>query len=599
MFGILRKAVNALRRKTSDISLSYKLMAGFIIVTFIPIASLGVFSYFKINGIILNENVNSIATELNQIRQNINNTFDVCVEVSQSLYSNKELDNFLRNDYLNNVELFDAYTSILNPTVETVLINHKNISNIVLYTENRSILLESTNIAFISESDIERKFVSDIYKYRMVWKYTQTTGKKQVFSLYRLLNYFNISKPSDVIRIDINEDSLYSFIEEESRNKELFVIDDKGNVVTASHRDYIGRNLGSTDYIGKVLDAGESGYFYSKLNGSDNLVVYNTLSNKWKVIARVNTGTLIDRTRKVANIIIFVCAGVIIVILLLTKYLSGRLTMRISNSMKKMREIEKGNMDIVLEESGDEIGLLNHSFNTMIKRLNNLINENYISNLKKREAQIEALQSQINPHFLFNTLESIRMRLVKNGDKETAKVIRNLAKLFRTRLEFEDSMVTLMKEIELVEDYIRIQIYRFGDRVRFINDIDKKYNGYIIPKLTIQPLVENAMIHGIEGKEDGGEISLQAFERDGYFIISVTDTGTGMDIVTLKAVNDALSMNDKFSLHGSIGIVNVHERLRLYFGNDYGLKISSREGIGTEVSMYLPGGDRVVQDSNS
>ena len=231
--------------------------------------------------------------------------------------------------------------------------------------------------------------------------------------------------------------------------------------------------------------------------------------------------------------------------------------------------------------------MLNKSINTMVRKLNSMINEVYVTNLQKKEAQIEALQSQIDPHFLFNSLESIRMGAVENGDRETAGMIKILAKLFRIKLNFYDNILPLEKELKIVDDYMKLQIYRFGKRLSYSNNIDDKYLSYTLPKLTIQPLVENAIVHGIERMEYGGCVTLNATEDEEFFRIIVSDNGAGIQEESLQALNRSLE-SDGVPYNGRIGITSVHKRLRLYYGDCYGLKIYSDGQKGTAVEIYLP-----------
>jgi len=594
IFQVVYAKFQKLKMGISNIKLSYKLMLAFIAVTFVPIISLGIFSYYRISNTIMHDNRNAVIAELNQITLNMNNLFNAVIGISQDIYTNRELNEFLKTSYNDDIKLFDAYSNIFYPKIQNIFINYKMVKDILFYTTNENILLESLNIVVVKADEYPCDFKNN-YDKKLIWKSTFIERGKPLFSLYRVMNYFSAKKISGVVRLDIFEEFLYNFIKEEPSNKRIIVIDENGNVVTSTSRELIGENIKEFDFVAQVLSSEEkSGYFIYLEGINKYTIVYNTLNNRWKIFALVNMDELLKGTRNVSNVIICVCAGIVVLLMLLARYLSARLTYRINSTIEKMREIEKGNTDIILEESHDEIGMLNRSFNIMIKKLNNIIKENYIINLKKREAQIEALQSQINPHFLFNTLESIRMKLVKNNDIDTAKIIRILARLFRTKLNFEEALIPLKEEIGIVEDYIKIQIYRFGERIGFKNNIDSKFLSYMIPKLTIQPLVENAIIHGLEKKDEGGVVILDATYEGDFFKIIVSDNGYGMDRCTLKAVQNALDKDFELKRATSIGIVNVHERLQLYFGEKYGLKIKSDLMNGTSVEVYLPRGDKFV-----
>jgi two-component system, sensor histidine kinase YesM len=274
----------------------------------------------------------------------------------------------------------------------------------------------------------------------------------------------------------------------------------------------------------------------------------------------------------------------------------NRITARIKALVKKMQSSRNGEFSII-EDAGatDEIGVLTKSFNRMIENLQKSIIENYEVNLtlkditiKKREAELYALQSQINPHFLFNTLESIRMGLHNKGDQETSSVVLSFSKLFRHLLNWEGELVALEEEIELVERYLNIQQYRFQDRITYQIEFPPDLKKTLIPKLTIQPLVENAVKHGIESIAGTGFISIKVVHSASDTMqIVVEDNGMGIPPVKLVAIQRELA-SEEMKKSGSIGLKNVHDRIVLHYGAGYGIAIEGNEPTGTRVTVRLP-----------
>jgi two-component system sensor histidine kinase YesM len=259
-----------------------------------------------------------------------------------------------------------------------------------------------------------------------------------------------------------------------------------------------------------------------------------------------------------------------------------------------MNKVTAGNLELKDEIKGeDEIyelyGLLKQMVNSIMIS-NTETTEAKLQaetfRLNQVEAEFKALASQINPHFLYNTLETIRMKAYSNDDRETAELLKVLGKFMRRSLSVKDGLVNLETEIEFTHNYLKLQSARFGDRVTY--NIYCEPNGeYMILPLIIQPLVENAYAHGVEKVKQGGYILIAVKYAGKEVIIEVSDNGGGMDKETLKALRDKIENGDTSS-GKSIGLTNVHMRIKKYFGNEYGMKIFSELGKGTTIRLTLP-----------
>lgn len=238
-----------------------------------------------------------------------------------------------------------------------------------------------------------------------------------------------------------------------------------------------------------------------------------------------------------------------------------------------------------------------------------LINNDYTSQMLKSQAEMHALQSQINPHFLYNTLETIRSHALAQQSIEIAEMTEALATLFRYSISKPGEMATFLEEIENVTNYLLIQQYRFPSKIRFNRIIeDESINGYRLPILTIQPIVENAMHHGLETKQGIGHITIRAFCTKSRLVISVNDDGLGMTEEKLKEIQKKLESAQEISVSSNkggsgkkagIALINVNQRIKFYFGPEYGLKVRSTLGVGTTVEIILPiaDGEKVKLDA--
>ena len=281
-----------------------------------------------------------------------------------------------------------------------------------------------------------------------------------------------------------------------------------------------------------------------------------------------------------------------VLLALVISFVSARLfSRRINQLVQKMRRMDLGEFNVTTDvRHNDEIGYLEQSFNSMITRLDKHIQTAYVYQLESKTAEMKALQAQINPHFLFNTLESIRFNALEHQDADTAKMIHLLGNLFRWNIQSPDLFVELRQEVNYAEAFIELQKLRYADAFDFATDVPQKLLSLGVPKFILQPLVENAIKHGQKGVSSGGIISITAREEpEGTLAIRVEDNGHGMDAETVRRITERLGRTDtEREDHYSIGLSNVHQRIRILFGEPYGLTIESEPGVRTVVSILMP-----------
>jgi two-component system sensor histidine kinase YesM len=260
-----------------------------------------------------------------------------------------------------------------------------------------------------------------------------------------------------------------------------------------------------------------------------------------------------------------------------------------------MEKIQAGETQALVDvDRQDELGYLGQVYNKMVEDMNHLMNSIYREQITRKEAELKALQSQMNPHFLFNTLESVNWMAQMNNVPEISDTVSNLSSLIEANIGRDSRLITLSEEIAYIDQYIAIVKRRLEDRLEFHEIIDQNVLHVRIPRLLIQPLVENAVYHGIERVRRKGIIELKAESEDDKLIISVYDNGVGISTEELDKLSDRLSMDDDayFKMIGkrgkSIGIENVNRRIKLFYGQEYGLKLESGEGQYTRVTASIP-----------
>ncbi len=285
-------------------------------------------------------------------------------------------------------------------------------------------------------------------------------------------------------------------------------------------------------------------------------------------------------------LVILVSVGLLTI---LFRYLTKKLLRRIYNTMDVMHQDVEFNSLVKIEEtSTDEVGKLERYFNSMVDRMNEMIREESRRAVIEKETELKALQSQINAHFLYNVLNDIEMMAIIEQNYLIADSITALARLLRYSMSWDAQMVPLERELSYVTDYIQLFNMRFDNNVRLILDVPDTAKQVLIPKMGIQPVVENALIHGVEHLNSDEIIRISATVAEDVLTLGITDSGGGMDEETLQRLNTALEQDRKTEQLTGIGLYNVQQRIQMRYGKEYGLHIESKLSEYTKVTMKLP-----------
>lgn len=290
----------------------------------------------------------------------------------------------------------------------------------------------------------------------------------------------------------------------------------------------------------------------------------------------------------IADYIMFVLVGILLLFVgsYIVNWRLRKLTTRLNKILAGMEKAMEGDLNIQLEVGHeDELDIISEYFNEMCYNLDSYIQKSYIAQIEQKNAEMQALQSQINPHFLYNTLEVIRMQAICNGDKEVGKMLYGLAVVFRSQIK-EDNMITLAKEVYYCKKYVELFEFRYKSKFKFEIGFPEIYTQVPIIKFIIQPIIENYFVHGIRLEDDNNTLSINIYEAEEDLIIEIKDNGKGMpEIQILEKVNE---MNQEGNRQGSIGLINVHRRMVATYGNEYGIGIRLNDPSGLIVTLKIP-----------
>ncbi len=367
----------------------------------------------------------------------------------------------------------------------------------------------------------------------------------------------------------------------------LFIEDSQGEIVYAPVSDIVYRVR--TEWLASPLTS--EVITVRRIKGADyQIIAKRSDKSSWKTIG---VFPLNEIMRQVSMIYYYslIIAGITVVIAFLASiFFTGSIARPVIKLRSLMKEAEEGNLAVRYEgRQEDEIGHLGKSFNTMIEEIQKLIDMVYREQQSKREAELKILQEQIKPHFLYNTLDTIQWMAQDHGADDIVKIVGALTSLFRIGLSKGKEMIRVSDELEHVKSYLIIQKARYEDKFDFSLDIVEEVLPLMVLKLTVQPLVENAIYHGIKERRGHGTIRVQAFARDGMLVFRVTDDGVGMSAEKLTAVRSLLSASPSGgSERDGYGLRNVNERIQLSFGRQYGLRFESAPDTGTTVEILHP-----------
>lgn len=600
-FKSLCKRIQGIRRIhhfhfQDDWSLKTKLYLLFIFCVLIPVLATNTVFYQSIKGQIEAKEQSRINEMQQRIRFNLRNSLDNSLYVSNFLYTDATLNRFMESTYRNQEDYYLAYYDMLGGNnLVRYYYSYQQVNQVTFYVDNETFVNGGN---FIKLNDEIRN--SEWYQalmnsdnHMMIYSYfdkqqaemSQSQGGRKV-SIIRKLNYFGKQKVEKVLKVDLD----YAFINKSLKNEgaggKIYIVSNDRIIFSNDTRMNEARkpfNLMSNI----VMDAEQS------------IESIPIVSEDWQIILR---GEKLDFLSEIMdsrfNLMLLIILNLLVPSLLIW-LISRSLVHRVDRIAKHLDQVKHEKFEVITGPIGkDEIGSLTHSYNMMVLKIKNLIEivfkgqvERQALELSKKQAELKALQSQVNPHFMFNTLETIRMRSLIKEEHETSDIIQKLALLMRQTINWGNDLVTIQDEITFVESYLVIQQYRFGEKLQFVIDVaEADILKMRIPKLTVLTFVENACIHGIEGSMNDGVVEVSFHKQNNQLHIIIRDTGVGMEEDKLALLRNLMldPSLERLSELSSIGFMNAYIRLRMYFDDSIQVNITSERYKGTTIMIQVP-----------
>lgn len=590
--------LESLARLTNNLKLKHKLILVYIAVVMMPVLVIGggVTSHFRQQT--LSRTIEQTTNNVEKIKSRMATMLRVPVGIANALLFDKGLEEMVNRRYASVLELTKAYLNYTD--LRKYAQQYKEISGIRFYFDNPTLINNMELIPVDGKIASANWYRQAMASRRIGWFYIPDREDMPVhrLSLVRSIS-FSEYRTSGVLMIELNQDELNRMLAQEPF--ETLIFDEQGYVAAAKNPDFVGQTLEALDYPADFRAFGK-GTLKADIKGTPSYIVVDELvpessMNGLKIVSVFATESIVQDANRVRLIGLALILLVLLIALAFVYIVSLLTTKRLLRLSRQLNKLAMGNLNVVSRIDGnDEIGQLSRRFNYMVASINQLMNQivettdrNTKLEIAQREIKLKMMASQINPHFLFNTLEAIRMNAHLRGEKELANVVRLLGKLMRKNLEAGRERAPLKEEVDLVRSYLEIQKFRYEDRLEFELRVEPEAGDVLAPPLIIQPLVENAVVHGLENKEGGIKVEVRIAQGEGGIRVNVKDNGIGITPERLEQVKRMMTDPEERE-NGRIGLRNVHQRLLLCYGDDYGLAIASEYGEGTQVSFVIPAG---------
>ncbi len=546
-----------------------KVLLSHLVVSLIPVVILGAFCYFQTRRLLIQREKEVLRETLEQNVLTLNSVVTTYQHVMENLVWDVNLKNALSMDYQNNLEMYRAYRDVIDPSVRQMKSLYPQMKQLSIYSSNPTLYPHGDILRKMEESDQFRDGVED---YKIHWK----ADESGVLELYCRI-YEEGTRHQNIVHMELDYESVFGYL------SGLF--GDNYGVVIAN---------GSTTPVYSYAVSQKEGDMpdcltLSQLScGAECLKDYvleewRVPANQWRVYLYRPLQTVSSSALSITFLIVIAVAVCLAIISAASVLLVRSVMLPLTRLIENIDQIAEENLTVnVQEESEDEIGHLIQSFSRMVERLNYMVNEVYKSKISQQEYEMKALQAQINPHFLYNSLSLINWKAIMADQTEISEMAQLLSTFYRTTLNKGKSIITIQGEWDNTCSYIRIQNIMHSGKFEVELRAEDSMMKYEMPNLILQPLVENAIGHGLDHKEGEGAKRLWVYgwEKEDCLEFEVGDNGCGMSREDVEAVLHTRSKG--------YGVQNVNMRLQLQYGKEFGLQIKSWPGEGTQILVQIP-----------
>lgn len=562
---------NSLKRKFRDMRLTGKLVVIYLLAGFVPVIIILSITYMEMKKILWDRETTILQSYVRQTTDAMDNELELYNNLSKYISYNQSIAKILSADQ-SAYQNYEQFSTVIDPLLSSIMYFHENVNQVTIYTDASDVKHGSTVAPLKDLADGRHEY--DDLDNNIHWRIDMENHT--AFSVSRMA-MLEQRGAKGVLYVSVDYDSVFQpfYTETMFDNYGLVIEDEYGNTIFTKNTfadDKAAYEL-NIDQFKALREMENSGYQF--IDRTSNATGWNICVYKPDrlIISSVQPILIIA----VVAILVSMFAGITCI-----HIISEFITKRIKKLQKTMKATETGNLGMVIEnDSADEIGDLINGYNSMSKRLDETVNEVYQSKIKEKEYEMRALQAQINPHFLYNSLSMINWKALEADQEDISHITLALSTFYRTALNKGKNILLVKDEIANIKSYLDIQLAMHDNSFDVVYDIDDSILKYETLNLILQPLLENAIGHGIDVKTDGrGEIRIEGKENGDFLDFTVSDNGVGMT-KTQAAMILSKSSN-------GYGVSNVNERIKLYYGEQYAVKIDSTPGVGTKVMLHFP-----------
>ena len=565
---MFRKRINLIITRLKDMKLRNKITLNYVCFGLIPLLLIGSFAMHHVQNIMFEQEAVRNQDYLKQAIFAVNGQLNVYNALSDYVSFNNTVARICKGEYESEYERYVDYTDGFKALIGSMKYFHNEIEHIVLYLNQQGVEYEDC-IMPITEIQ-QQKWYDNLENNSIKW----VANKDKVF-LIRQIPFIRENGKINVLYIEINRKNLFQWFENMTDTDYGVYLVNENNRIIYNTQKFSKKNQNQILSLKEVKK--------EKKNQKNYIVTKEEIEDSgWSVYLYRPSTVIREKIEDILHKVIFTVLISSIICLICIRSLTKKTVRGIEQLQKNMKEIEKGNFELhVHSESKDEVGDLIRGFGAMVSKIRILIEEVYTGNIKQKEYEMRALQAQINPHFLYNSLSLINWMALEEGQEEISKITLAMSSFYRTALNKGNNIILLENEIENIKSYLEIQLmmhdYEFDVEIK-VDDTVKKCE---VLNLILQPMLENAIEHGIDLKTDGrGKIRVEAIDRGDVLLLEVEDNGIGME----EEVQDVILTKQS----KGYGLRNVNERIRLYYGEEYHITIESKLGVGTKIITTLP-----------
>lgn len=581
-----------IRYLLNNYSIKSQLMISLMVII-IPFILMGIITYTYNIRIIVEKLSEDHLYVLDEKADNIDQLLSGIESRAEQIKYDNNIQLILSRDYTDNYEQLQTVTNA-HKMMEKIVFACDDIVSIYIISNCYRLKYMLTTVGFLNIEDVkDYSWYNEINNENKssIWIPVRLNDDNIAFNKEYVITYASpILQLNDLgvaghIFITFKESSFHEILKnKDTQNaEEVYLLDNNGGVFYSSGRKYNQGKFDMARFSGKDINNNIKGFHVIDEGGNKFLITYTTLSKSgWKLVSKMPLSGISNKLLKMSrNIyaILFLCIPLSI---FLAVILYKRITNPLHEFAIRMESIGQGDFSMQNYNVGtrNEIQKIFRNFDIMSKRILQLLKRNTHIMEQKKLAELKALQAQINPHFLYNTLDAINWLAMLNKQDDISKMVTNLSQFFRTILNEDRDMVTIEEEINHVRAFVEIERYRYKNRFEFVLNPDTRLYGFYTLKFILQPFVENALVHGFKETNGEGRICLQVFSEEDTIFFEIIDNGCGMSQERLKEI--LVVKNNGY------GVINVNERIKLKFGKEYGLVIKSEKGGGTIVTITIP-----------